>query len=209
MNYTFIHINKTGGTTISEILGKIRAISNGNSRFPSNIHFGIIHDNIGEIKNIENTNNLIFFTRDPISRFIAGYNFSDNILNDRKDLNELLSKRDLQEILNKNPHAYTNTTYFFPNYEKIVEKIFFVGKYETFEKDIKRLYEIFIKADNKISIPRLNKSEKNGKYLLQDNINFLRDFYKDEYAFFQNLVNDGFIDQEYLNSCKNRTEYMY
>jgi hypothetical protein len=59
-----LHIGKTGGTALKEVLGSV----------PSE-HYGIeLHEHDFRLRDVPNGDKAVFFVRDPVSRFVSGFN---------------------------------------------------------------------------------------------------------------------------------------
>lgn len=223
--YKFVHINKTGGSSLIQILRKI-GITN------------IIHM---KVPDIQKNDKIILFIRDPIERFISSYNYSNKILIHVTDYRTLLKNtfdiRDkdikteinnikipnlnnvLKSIINKPklksifdemfPHTVCGPCFYFPDYSILDPNIYYVGKTETFKESVTTFLKKIGKVQKEIEIefPKLRSSNKIGIRLTDDNVDYLKTLLKDEFVFLKKLVENGHLDQEYLESMRSKTEY--
>ena len=180
INHTFkwayIHIPKTGGTTITEIL----------LRVPDTEHI-MSHGTLNELKNMDDY--FIFtFVRNPYTRLASWY---DHIKRDTKTQpfsNFIKSIQDLD-------YLHFPQTYFIKHGETPTKQVSFIGKYETFNTDLEFvLNKINVNVNE---IPHLNKnpmwdvhpnlnSEKLYKFYYTENwmSEWVKEKYKDDFTFF-------------------------
>jgi hypothetical protein len=174
--WAYIHIPKTGGTSITEILSQV----DGTETIMS-------HGTINELGNIEDY--FIFtFVRNPFTRLASWY---DHIQRDTKSqsFSNFLKSIDTLDYL------YFPQTYFTNHGKTDKKKISFVGKYENFSND---LNFVFKKLNiNNTAIPHLNK---NSMWEIHPNLNtqklykfyyndgwmkeWVREKYKDDFKIF-------------------------
>lgn len=144
-NYCFIHIPKTGGTTIEDIF------FNKNGKWSN-------HSDI--TKYINHYDKFIFsFTRNPYLRIISVYNYFINGGNqtkkDRDYVNKHISINDFLEKYDENNIPHLKTQY---SYLQESPYINYIGKFENLDNDIKTLC-------NKLNVTYKNKHLRKTSYL--------------------------------------------
>lgn len=157
MNSVFIHIPKTGGTTIQECLGleKFRYLHRvSNFKQEGNVTFGHINYKRllreGLISKSFDENSFKFaFTRNPYDRAVSIFHWHKKKNEISKDLSFLDFSRNLKRT------GYQKT------YVKGV-KLDFLGRYENFEQDLKYVANI-LGIDLK-EVPRLNATKHRPYY---------------------------------------------
>jgi len=85
--------------------------------------------------------------------------------------------------------------------------LFFVGTTENLKEDYARLLD-------KLELPQTplghhNRTIRLGKGVSEENIKFLKDFYKDDYLCLQILQEKGYLTREYLDNILNKNDYVY
>ena len=174
--WAYIHIPKTGGSSITEILSNI----DGTETIMS-------HGTINELGNIEDY--FIFtFVRNPFTRLASWY---DHTKRDGKSQ----SFSNFIQRIDSLHYLYFPQTYFTNHGKTNTKKISFVGKYENFNDDLKSVLKKL--NINNINIPHLNKnlmwethpnlnSDKLYKFYYNDiwMKDWVREKYKDDFKFF-------------------------
>ena len=157
VEYIFMHIPKTGGMTLQNLLNNIN--KNNEKKFFVGAH--------NPVSLFHNTNQKKYITifRDPIERVYSFYNMN---LNDKKQIYHYLAKKGLYNFVKFCPEVQNTYCQYFSGYiEKDVdENIFnqavqnFNGFYEIidFKKIDEQLIKFFDKINMKIDeIPHINK----------------------------------------------------
>ena len=172
--WAFIHIPKTGGTSVTEILCNIPETITVNS-----------HGTLNDLRGIEDY--FIFsFVRNPYTRLSSWYEHK---------------KRDgIHQPFDSFIHSIDSLDYLFFSQEYYLyhgktdkKQISFVGKYENFENDLKKILDkLEIKYDN---IPHLNS---NLYYKKHPNLNTDK-LYKKYYT--QQWMKD-WVKEKYKNDFK-------
>ena len=200
---TFIHVNKCGGKSIDAALVKLL----GRKAYRE------IHGLVGTPVTEKTQGKLVLFVRDPIDRAISSYHYYR--MRKRRygeDLNEIIdtmrnNRGFAKKELSKNTHLdYSLSKYISPSVMEKLE-LFFVGTTENIKDD-------YLKLLDKLEMPReplghLNMTIRFGKELTEDNLNFLKELYKDDYACLEILRDRGFLTKEYIEGIENKTKYIY
>lgn len=166
--YTFCHIPKTGGITICSLIY---------NREPEHI-----------VCTRENSEKFLFtFVRHPYSRCISAFQFLKNGgINDidKEDLINYIGDSNFDDfVTNKLEYASQNQQHFRPQNYWIPDGADFIGKYETFEKDIERLRSIIVMKD--IPTPHENPTIYTHKYILNKSMkSIIYDIYKIDFDLF-------------------------
>ncbi|CAA6822551.1 MAG: Stf0 sulphotransferase [uncultured Sulfurovum sp.] len=167
----FLHIGKTGGSAIRSVL------ENNSETTQYTIK---THGHATAIKNIPKGEKIIFFLRDPISRFISGFysrkrkgqpryniewrplekeifstfetpNELALSLNDSNSTHHSLALESMDYI--QHLRHYNNWYGDFNYFNSRLEDIFFIGFQESLDKDFKQLKEKLL-LDEKLDLPR-------------------------------------------------------
>lgn len=168
----FLHISKTGGTSFKHILRErsLRTSTSGpmaGTRIYTHHHALTMPETL-----VANpANKVVFFLRDPISRFVSGFNTRlrqglparDNPWRPEEvkvfaqftspnDLAEGLSSDDLtrqdwaltamRTIVHTRMH-YTRWLHSVPYLEARLDRIMFIGFQESYDEDVRRFFELF------------------------------------------------------------------
>lgn len=156
----YIHIPKTGGTTISNILnytGKLVELEHNHSpinRFPPDYF-------------------LFTFVRNPFTRYISSY-YHETRKGRFKGTFKEFTQHTTKNIV------FKPQTYFIKHGETDNRKVHFIGRYENLLNDINSVLE---KTGNrKISLlPHLNRNPIYDKHPTLNQQEYYKLFYKDEY----------------------------
>lgn len=158
--WAYIHIPKTGGTSISSVLSKV----NGTERVT-------MHDSIRAFDNADGY--FIFtFVRNPFTRLLSAYQHSLR----KKEFN--VSFQDFLK-LEVSSHIWMMPQYYFVTAGSTeTQNVSFIGKYENLNKDISY---VFNKLNINSKLPHLNS---NPIYKRHPNIkqeNYYKTFYSEEW----------------------------
>lgn len=186
----FIHIPKTGGTSIENTMG----IGNKKNIFDKNVLFGrdknyeaqhLFSSEIKKIvgKPIYNSYFKFSFVRNPFSRLVSDYSWSKYR---NMNFEEFINKKVIpskNRILYKDPYRHFKSQHKFiiDNSGKIT--VNFIGKFENLTNDFKKLCKIF---NLKLDLPHTNKSNhKNYKqYYNRRTKNIVESIYKKDLELF-------------------------
>ena len=153
----FIHLPKTGGSTVAHLLRekKIQCI-NLNSHNPVSLATSVTHQKY------------FTFLRDPIERVFSYYQMQ---LRDRSQPYHYLAKRGMVELLENCWEVRNQATRYYSGIIELepcekqykiamdnLDQFFFVGNFETFEKDSKKLLKKLGCSVN--SVPVINEHPK-------------------------------------------------
>jgi len=196
----FIHIDKTGGTSIvnSLKLSKLTLCKNGNNHDNydyKNKHFS--YKQYCDYLNLKNLNDYFVFTviRNPFTWVISRYNFlkrqnyDENFWKNHphnsvkfaylyNDINTYISELDKHNSL---PFPKSQTEYLINRDNKV--NIDFILKFENLEQD----WNILLKKLNKEEVPlsKLNTYNNNNlKILTQESKNIIYEWYKKDFENF-------------------------
>jgi len=142
--WAFIHIPKTGGTSINKVLLN-----------DENTSFYTAHDSI---RAIPDENFFIFtFVRNPYTKFLSAWSAGVRKEQYSNDLDEFI------ETINLNDTWFLPQTYYIKEGETNTKKVNFIGKYENFKKDCNFIFKQ-LKINEKIS--HLNRNPIYDKHPL-------------------------------------------
>ena len=238
----FIHIGKTGGCSLKDVLHDKLYKSNDGKQYML-IDFG--HDaklEKGDLKNLRrllikykyrlidrrllyslcSSEVYFFFVRNPISRFVSAFQFSmvddthnkQSCANIRKKYGVFTNANHLAESLYSNDetikqlarnamddiyHMDGITRYLLSvgNVQANVNKIFFVGRFEFFNEDIKELCKM-LNSPCPAAIPHHNKLSYQCNLSNEAKYN-LKKWYQTDYDIIKALIELGKIDTTYMD----------
>ena len=177
-----LHIAKTGGTTLHVML-KQHKIRRTADRRPL-----IVHNHkttLADVLARHRKNQAVFFLRDPLARFVSGFNSRLREGQPQKHVawkpeeavafTYFSNANDLAEALSSNrqlvqdrayfafgalPHARNRYTYYFQNPEYLsrrIDRVAFIGFQETYADDVKRLFSVLGVGDE-VSVLHLHQA---------------------------------------------------
>ena len=171
----FIHIPKTGGTSITSVLQNVKGTE----------YVTKAHNHIGKFENIKDYD-IMCFVRNPYTRFASAYYHQT-----RKDgwmsINKFIENIDLNDYL------YFPQSYFTNNGSSEDKKVTFIGRYENFINDFNLIMKKIGKTGH--SIPHYNR---NSIYDKHPNLN-QHDFYKHIY---NDKDVKNWVEKRYSNDFK-------
>lgn len=157
----FIHIPKTGGTSLKEIILNLE-----NSETVTRSH-----NHIGKFENIKDY--FIFtFVRNPFTRFASSYYHYC-----RK--NRQVEFKTFIDTIYKYDYWYYPQSYFINHGSDATKQVSFIGKYENYKEDCN---VIFDKINYNGKVPHLNR---HPMYELHSNLNqhkFYKTLYQEEWT---------------------------
>lgn len=153
----FIHIPKTGGTSITTVLRKVKGTE----------YVSIAHNHIGKFENIKDYY-IMCFVRNPYTRFASAYYHQT-----RKD--GFMTVHKFIETMDMNDYVFFPQYWFIQNGSTEDKKVKFIGRYENFTNDFNLIMEKIGKEGH--LIPHHNR---NSIYDKHPNLN-QHDFYKHIY----------------------------
>lgn len=195
----FIHIPKNGGSSIAKIVKKHRPQLLGYHKHHV-IPFHLAGYNL-------------YILRDPIRRFCSAVNYALEKWSFDKNIKNCIKhgintpEQFIQCYKNKNHKFHEIVRKEIENIEgkhmigqmKLIHKyvytpqVFWIRKknniYILFENYNKELSYVLKKIGLNIQIPKINTTKKKDNKLSQDSIDFLRNFYKDDFAFINKIKN--------------------
>lgn len=169
--WAFIHIPKTGGTSIAETLKK----EEGTEQLTG-------HDSIRILEDVSDY--FIFtFVRNPYTRIASAYSHEKRKSKVETTFSEFLK--------NTNPnHLWVLSQNYYVNEGKSEnKKISFVGRYENFDNDLKFILN---KLNIKAKIPHLNRNPIYDRHPNLKQENYYKFFYTEEWM--KNLVEKRYKD---------------
>jgi len=172
--WAYVHIPKTGGTSISNILNK----EDGSFKVTG-------HDSVDLFKNLHNYYKFTF-VRNPYSRFISTYYHECRKVNDTITLTNFVKKITDNDIL------YLSQSYYI---DRKIENFSKIGKYENYVND---LHGILQDLNIQSEIPHLNRNPLYDKHpelnseklyfqiLKQESyvVDFIKERYEDDFKIF-------------------------
>ena len=171
----FIHIPKTGGTSITSVLQNVKGTE----------YVTKAHNHIGKFENIKDYD-IMCFVRNPYTRFASAYYHQT-----RKDgwmsINKFIENIDLNDYL------YFPQSYFTNNGSSEDKRVTFIGRYENFINDFNLIMKKIGKTGH--SIPHYNR---NSIYDKHPNLN-QHDFYKHIY---NDKDVKNWVEKRYSNDFK-------
>lgn len=180
----FVHIPKTGGTSIYELFG-VKG-----------------HDHSIPTKNKKVNLYRFCFIRNPIDRFISAFEYQKLLINN--DIGLALPLREGMKRLNFDFFKFVSyidknqikqNLHFRPQVEWIKNKEYdFIGRFENFEKDLNKVLMDIKEGDKIDEVKMLNTSKrKNINFYLRENtFRKLIDLYSDDFKCFRYSTNIEF-----------------
>jgi hypothetical protein len=199
----FLHIGKTGGSAIKSVL----------ERIPETDKYAItLHSHATTIKDIPRGESIVFFLRDPISRFVSGfysrqrkgqprYN-SEWSSQEKKVFEHYATPNEIAVSLNKGEEMayqamkkvqhfrrYNNWYVDFDYFESRIDDILFVGFQETLDADFAKLKGI-LGISKESTLPTddvlAHKNPDNlDKFIEQDGVSALKKWYSEDVMFIE------------------------
>ena len=156
----FIHIPKTGGTSITSVLKKQEGVE-----FVSQSH-----NHIGKFDNIKNYY-IFCMVRNPFTRFASAYYHycRDNGFSSVKKFIDSIFEHD---------YLYFPQSYFINNGSSSEKKVSFVGRYENYENDMNHIFQNIGVQE---SLPHLNRNSIYDKHPQLNQHNFYKHMYQEEW----------------------------
>ena len=172
--WAFIHIPKTGGTSINKVL-----------QTDKNTEFLTSHDSIRLLP----IDDLFTFTfvRNPYTRFLSAWKHGVRKNQYSSDLKEFINTINLNDVW------FLPQTYYVNEGKTSNKKVDFIGKYENLNKD-------FISVLNRINVQgKLEHLNRNPIYTNHPNLN-QEEYY---YSFYKNKKwAEDFVKEVYYNDFK-------
>lgn len=156
----YIHIPKTGGTSITSVLKKQEG-----TEFVSQSH-----NHIGKFENIKNYY-IFCMVRNPFTRFASAY------YHYCRD-NGFSSVRKFIDSIFEHDYLYFPQSYFTNNGSSSDKKLSFVGRYENYENDINHIFQNIGVQE---SLPHLNRNSIYDKHPQLNQHNFYKHMYQEEW----------------------------
>jgi hypothetical protein len=239
MSIAFIHVGKTGGTTINYLLLNVynknyieyhhRRDYNANEKYIlwirnpihrfvsafNHSYYGI-HTDTNTIKSFDFNNCLIpkrmensigrsyVFSKEYDKQFKEFRN-ANELAESLTSSNHILREKAIQLMSRPEEHLFKGLGWYLENGKFLKKKgqnILFVGKTETMKNDILKLSSILnVKLDVNIKLRENIYVDKSMKYLSPLAIQNIINWYENtDYATLKQLLNDGWIDKETLDS---------
>tara|TARA_B100000900_G_scaffold405489_1_gene415159 strand:- start:1494 stop:2069 length:576 start_codon:yes stop_codon:yes gene_type:complete len=171
----FIHIPKTGGTSITSVLHKVKGTE----------YVTKAHNHIGKFENIKDYH-IMCFVRNPYTRFASAY-YHQTRINGWMSINKFIENMDL------NDYVFFPQYWFIQNGSTEDKKVTFIGRYENFINDFNLVMDYVGKDGH--SIPHHNR---NSIYDKHPNLN-QHDFYKHIY---NDKDVKNWVEERYSNDFK-------
>jgi len=167
--FAYIHIPKTGGTSLSSILLKV-----------DGSEILAIHDSIRLLNDVDD---YFIFTivRNPFTRLASAY--YDRIKDNSIKLNEFIDK------INYKDSWYFPQLYFINSGKRDNVKISYIGKYESYTESVKVILNTL---DLKYPIPHLNRNPIYDRHPNIKQHEFYKYLYEDEWC--KDWVRERYID---------------
>jgi len=159
--WAFIHIPKTGGTTITSLLQTIPGTQLVNS-----------HGTINELTDVDDY--FIFsFVRNPYTRFASWYEHYKKQNSYNKPFSDFINS------INHLDFVFFSQEYFLYHGATDTKKVSFVGKFENYENDLKFIFEKI--NVNFEKVPHLNPNKYYEKHPSLNTFNLYKNYYKKEW----------------------------
>tara|TARA_B100001059_G_scaffold235160_1_gene279934 strand:- start:1857 stop:2441 length:585 start_codon:yes stop_codon:yes gene_type:complete len=179
--YTFLHIPRTGGTLIEH---KLRENHSESYNGIDSLGLSMQHYTLDNLISDKDRNNLFIFTfvRNPFDKILSTYlNWSKNNTPDfDKYIDMVKNVVENKLYLYKGSINTNDISHFTPITVMIGDnKLDFIGKFENYENDIKKLYEMSgIKNLNEITIKKRNIDYRT--FYSERNKKIINELYKDD-----------------------------
>ena len=170
----FIHIPKTGGTSITATLKKQEGTE----------YVSTSHNHIGKFENIKDYY-IFCIVRNPFTRFASAYYHQI-----RKD--GFMSVRKFIDSIYEHDYLFFPQSYFITNGNSEDKKVSFIGRYENYENDIKHIFQNIGLNE---SLPHLNRNPIYDKHPNLNQENFYKHMYQEEWM-------KDWVRERYLNDFK-------
>lgn len=209
----FLHIGKTGGSSIKYALG-------GGRTYSTKDYLIILHKHWFKMDGVLPGEKLFFFVRDPITRFVSGFysrkrkgmpktydEWSEsekrafNKFTNANSLAESISTREGVKAMNSIAHVRDSYWDWFKSKEYFlsrVDDILFVGSQENLNQDFEKLKKVLgLPASlelpqDKVNMHKNPDPDTDKRLSLQANRN-LREWYSRDYDFLQLLKDEELI----------------
>ena len=156
----FIHIPKTGGTSMTSILKNQEGTE----------YVSTSHNHIGKFENI--TDYYIFcIVRNPFTRLASAY------YHDCRNSGFKTFKKFVDSIFQHN-YLYFPQSYFIQNGSSPDKQVSFIGRYENYENDVKSIFNTLHITD---SLPHLNRNSIYDKHPTLNQHSFYKHMYQEEW----------------------------
>ena len=205
--FIFIHIPKTGGTSVKNIIGETGSHLTINEIITSG------EDELGTKFDINKNLPLVYFVRNPFDRLVSAYHYVveiekvklpeifdtfDNFVNEFLPLitpynyfyfletADKINRLDPDAIAARHALMWQCQTLFVRSSEEVLHYRY---KFETIEQGFQHFVETFIGQSTDIELPHLNKRKKKRKpyqeyYKNKETYKIVCDFYDDDFVNF-------------------------
>ena len=170
----FIHIPKTGGTSITATLKKQEGTE----------YVSTSHNHIGKFENIKDYY-IFCMVRNPFTRFASAYYHQI-----RKD--GFMSVRKFIDSIYEHDYLFYPQSYFITNGSSSDKQVSFIGRYENYENDTKHIFQSIGLNE---SLPHLNRNPIYDKHPDLNQESFYKHMYQEEWM-------KDWVRERYLNDFK-------